>query len=51
MFVRWIADSSCNVSRENASQLHSTDDDDIIIEHKHTGGTYKLRDSRYFGLI
>ncbi|XP_057666740.1 uncharacterized protein LOC130900197 isoform X8 [Diorhabda carinulata] len=42
---RWIADSSCNVSRDNASQLQSTDDDDIIIEHKHTG-TYKLRDSR-----
>ncbi|XP_018578903.1 uncharacterized protein LOC108916989 isoform X3 [Anoplophora glabripennis] len=42
---RWIADSSCNVSRDNISQLHSTDDDDII-EHKHSSGTYKLRDSR-----
>jgi amyloid beta (A4) precursor protein-binding family A protein 1 (X11) len=28
------------------SQLHSTDDEDVIIEREHTGGTYKLRDSR-----
>ncbi|KAJ8923799.1 hypothetical protein NQ315_010381 [Exocentrus adspersus] len=42
---RWIADSSCNVNRDNITQLHSTDDDDLI-EHKHSSGTYKLRDSR-----
>ncbi|XP_063914938.1 uncharacterized protein LOC135131239 isoform X2 [Zophobas morio] len=43
---RWVAESSCNISRDNVSQLHSTDDEDIIIEREHTGGTYKLRDSR-----
>ncbi|RZC37393.1 uncharacterized protein BDFB_001934 [Asbolus verrucosus] len=43
---RWMADSSCNISRDNVSQLHSTDDEDVIIEREHTGGTYKLRDSR-----
>lgn len=32
------------------SQLHSTDEDDDedLVDHKLTGGTYKLRDSRYF---
>lgn len=40
-------ESSCNDSRDNGSELHSTDDDDAIIEHEHIGGTYKLRDSRY----
>lgn len=32
------------------SQLHSSDEDDDedLIDHKLTGGTYKLRDSRYF---
>lgn len=45
-----MVDGSCN---DNASQLHSADDndddddDDVIVEHEHTGGTYKLRDSRY----
>lgn len=45
-----MADSSCNDNRGNMSQLHSTDEDDDedLIDHKLTGGTYKLRDSRYF---
>ncbi|XP_050519208.1 uncharacterized protein LOC114331300 isoform X7 [Diabrotica virgifera virgifera] len=43
---RWIADSSCNINRDSLGQLQLTDDDEIIIEHKHTGGAYKLRDSR-----
>ncbi|CAH1377971.1 hypothetical protein MTP99_019354 [Tenebrio molitor] len=43
---RWVADSTCNITRDNVSQLHSTDDEDVIIEREHTGGTYKLRDSR-----
>ncbi|KAK9889877.1 hypothetical protein WA026_008678 [Henosepilachna vigintioctopunctata] len=37
---RWLGDSSCI-----SSQLHQ-DDDDILIDHEHSGGTYKLRDSR-----
>lgn len=41
-----MGDSTCN-SRDNLSQHHNKEDDDVIIEHKHTGGTYKLRDSRY----
>ncbi|XP_044257559.1 amyloid-beta A4 precursor protein-binding family A member 1-like isoform X13 [Tribolium madens] len=40
---RWMAESS-NITRDNVS--HSTDDEDVIIEREHTGGTYKLRDSR-----
>lgn len=42
---RWLADSSCL-----SNQLHR-EDDDILIDHEHTGGTYKLRDSRYLSLI
>ncbi|XP_045482877.1 uncharacterized protein LOC123686695 isoform X3 [Harmonia axyridis] len=37
---RWLADSSCL-----SNQLHR-EDDDILIDHEHPGGTYKLRDSR-----
>lgn len=43
---RWMADSSCNVSRDNNSPRYSPDDD-CISEHKSSTGTYKLRDSRY----
>lgn len=51
-----MVDGSCNDNRDNPTQLRSPDDDDdddddkddVIIEHEHTGGTYKLRDSRYF---
>nr|XP_015834456.1 PREDICTED: uncharacterized protein LOC657912 isoform X1 [Tribolium castaneum]XP_015834459.1 PREDICTED: uncharacterized protein LOC657912 isoform X1 [Tribolium castaneum] len=38
---RWMAESS-NISRDNVSQVHSTDDEDVIIDRE----TYKLRDSR-----
>ncbi|CAH1965182.1 unnamed protein product [Acanthoscelides obtectus] len=43
---RWLADSSCNISRDSITQLHSADEDDIVEQHKHTGSTYKLCDSR-----
>lgn len=57
-----MVDGSCNDNRNNASQLHSPDDDDddddhdhddddVIVEHEHTGGTYKLRDSRYLHIF
>lgn len=47
-----MVDGSCNDNRDNTSQLHSPDDDDdVIIEHEHTGGTYKLRDSRCAPLL
>ncbi|XP_066258834.1 amyloid-beta A4 precursor protein-binding family A member 1-like isoform X8 [Euwallacea similis] len=42
---RWIADSSCKISRDNNSPRYSPDDD-CISEHKSSSGTYKLRDSR-----
>ncbi|XP_065165960.1 uncharacterized protein [Atheta coriaria] len=42
---RWVMDGSYADNRDNGSQVHSTDDDDII-DHEHIGGTYKLRDSR-----
>ncbi|CAG9759960.1 unnamed protein product [Ceutorhynchus assimilis] len=42
---RWMADSSCNVSRDNNSPRYSPDDD-CISEHISSTGTYKLRDSR-----
>lgn len=43
--------TTCNISRDNINQLpqQSTTDDDedvMIAEHDHMGGTYKLRDSR-----
>ncbi|XP_050313970.1 uncharacterized protein LOC126748651 isoform X2 [Anthonomus grandis grandis] len=41
----WMADSSCNISRDNNSP-HYSPDDDCISEHKSSTGTYKLRDSR-----
>lgn len=44
-------DGTCSENRDNGSELHSTDDDDVVIEHEHLGGTYKLRDSRYMLLI
>nr|CAI5852692.1 unnamed protein product [Callosobruchus analis] len=43
---RWLADSSCDVSRDNITQLNSADEDDIVEQHKHTASTYKLCDSR-----
>ncbi|XP_019869472.1 amyloid-beta A4 precursor protein-binding family A member 2 isoform X3 [Aethina tumida] len=42
---RWMADGSCNISRDNLSQRQSPGDEDVI-DHKLPGGTYKLRDSR-----
>ncbi|KAF2901579.1 hypothetical protein ILUMI_04608 [Ignelater luminosus] len=41
---RW--DGSCSDSKENGSQPHSTDDEDLIIETEYMGEAYKLRDSR-----
>ncbi|XP_044764670.1 uncharacterized protein LOC123321277 isoform X4 [Coccinella septempunctata] len=37
---RWLADSSC------ISNQLLREDDNILIDHEHPGGTYKLRDSR-----
>ncbi|XP_030756268.1 amyloid-beta A4 precursor protein-binding family A member 1-like isoform X14 [Sitophilus oryzae] len=42
---RWLADSSCTVTRDNNSQLYSQDEDSIS-DQKVSVGTYKLRDSR-----
>ncbi|XP_019764912.1 uncharacterized protein LOC109540861 isoform X11 [Dendroctonus ponderosae] len=42
---RWVADSSCNINRDNNSPCYSPDDD-CMSEHKSSSGTYKLRDSR-----
>ncbi|XP_076262525.1 uncharacterized protein LOC143197738 isoform X20 [Rhynchophorus ferrugineus] len=42
---RWVADSSCTITRDNNSQLYSQDEDSIS-EQKTSVGTYKLRDSR-----
>lgn len=45
-----MADGSCNRDGD-VGQLHTNDDGNVINEREHTGGTYKLRDSRYNTII
>lgn len=47
-----MGDSTCSDNRDNTiQQLHSTDDDDLIVDNEQMGGAYKLRDSRYMLFI
>ncbi|KAK9758732.1 PDZ domain [Popillia japonica] len=42
---RWMGDGTSGDNRES-TQLHSTDDDDLVVDNEQMGGSYKLRDSR-----
>ncbi|KRT78893.1 PDZ domain-containing protein [Oryctes borbonicus] len=42
---RWMGDGTCSDNRDT-TELHSTDDDDLVVDNEQMGGTYKLRDSR-----
>lgn len=41
-----MGDGTSGDNRES-TQLHSTDDDDLVVDNEQMGGSYKLRDSRY----